>query len=155
MIWDEENEWVSIDGTDWPTAFVLGDANDRLVDVHAVEITAEGHPPAVCVVPVGLRRRCTFGVGDKSERRSWRASRRQGRLRLVATTFQSITGITSKLSIAPGSHRAALARGGSKRSGRRLGARDVATTGVAPIQPERVPAGRYGCGLRDRCHYVV
>ena len=50
-IWDGENEWVSIDGTDWPTAFVLGDANGREIDVHAVEITTEGGVIPRCVVP--------------------------------------------------------------------------------------------------------
>ena len=42
---------VSIGGTDWPTAFVLGDANGREVDVHAVEITAERRVIPRCVVP--------------------------------------------------------------------------------------------------------
>ena len=51
LIWDEENEWVSIGGADWPTAFVLGDANGREVDVHAVDITAEGRVIPRCLVP--------------------------------------------------------------------------------------------------------
>lgn len=51
LIWDDENEWVSIDGTDWPTAFVLADSSGREVDVHAVEITTEGRVLPRCLVP--------------------------------------------------------------------------------------------------------
>jgi lincosamide nucleotidyltransferase A/C/D/E len=50
-IWSTENEWVVVDGSDWPTAFVLSDERGREVDVHAIELDPAGRPTPRCLVP--------------------------------------------------------------------------------------------------------
>jgi lincosamide nucleotidyltransferase A/C/D/E len=51
FVWDAENAYVKVGGVDWPTAFVFGDQIGRELDIHAIEIAADGRVLPRCVVP--------------------------------------------------------------------------------------------------------
>jgi len=47
---EDENEWITLAGAEWPTAFVMSDASGCELDVHAVEISGRRAIPR-CAVP--------------------------------------------------------------------------------------------------------
>jgi lincosamide nucleotidyltransferase A/C/D/E len=61
-LWDDENLWVTLDGVPWATAFVMSDAAERELDVHAVDLT-DGLAVAHCAVPWTFGRGALDGIG--------------------------------------------------------------------------------------------
>ena len=44
LLWPNENRWVTGDGVSYPTAFVMTDALGRELDIHVVDLGADGVP---------------------------------------------------------------------------------------------------------------
>ena len=47
---EDENEWITLAGAEWPTAFIMSDAKGRDLDIHAVELSGRRVVPR-CAVP--------------------------------------------------------------------------------------------------------
>lgn len=61
-LWDDENEWITLAGADWPTAFVMSDVSGQELDVHAVGV-AGGRAVPRCHVPWSFPDGALMGTG--------------------------------------------------------------------------------------------
>jgi lincosamide nucleotidyltransferase A/C/D/E len=66
-VWEEENRWLDVDGTRWPTAFVAANSQGVELDVHLIELRGSAVRP-LCNVPWPLEADSLEGRGVISGR---------------------------------------------------------------------------------------